>query len=194
MIDVIARIVEDACRKETNYFGYRIWTDHIVHVVNYAKLLAERSGADVEIVEIAALLHDYASIKDYSMYEDHHIHGAKEAESLLKTLGYPDDRIERVKECIMCHRGSVPLERLSVESRCVADADAMAHFAAIPSLYYLAFTAHKLGVEEANAWVSAKLERSWAKLSAEGKHIVKDRYEAYHTILAVPRNDDHPHV
>jgi uncharacterized protein len=186
MIDTISRIVEDACKKESNFFGYGIWKYHIVYVVGYAKMLAEKAGADVEIVEIAALLHDYAGIKDHALSGDHHIHGAKEAEALLKTLDYPGERIERVKECILCHRGSVPREKSSVEARCVADADAMAHFATLPSLYYLAFTAHGLGVDEANAWVSAKLERSWAKLSAEGKSIIKDRYEAYHTLLAIP--------
>ena len=48
------------------------------------KKLAEQFGADSKIVEIAALLHDYAGIKDHSLHKDHHIHGAIEAEKILK--------------------------------------------------------------------------------------------------------------
>jgi HD superfamily phosphodiesterase len=176
---VIADMVEDACKKETNHFGYGIWKYHIVNVVRFSKELAVRTGADIEVVEIAALLHDYASIKDFSKYEDHHIYGALEAETLLKTLGYPDDKIQHVKTCIYCHRGSVLIEKPTKESICVSDADAMSHFAAIPSLYYLAFTKYGMGVDEANAWLSAKLERSWQKLSPEAKDIVRDQYEAF---------------
>ena len=182
MIKTISNIVEDACRKDTNRFGYGIWEHHITYVVRYAKEMATQNGADVEIVEIAALLHDYASIKDYSMYEEHHIHGGREAESLLKKLGYPDEKIEQVKYCIYCHRGSVPVEKTTRESICVADADAMSHFAAIPSLYHLTYQRYGMDVEEANAWISAKLERSWNKLSPDGKTIVRDQYEAFKRI------------
>lgn len=182
MIKTITDIVEDACRKDTNHFGYGIWKHHITYVVRFAKQMAMQSGADVEIVEIAALLHDYASIKNYSMYEEHHYYGAEEAEMLLKKLGYPDEKIEQVKYCIYCHRGSVPGDKTTRESICVADADAMSHFAAIPSLYHLAYQRHSMEVDEANAWISAKLERSWNKLSPEGKVIVRDRYESFKRI------------
>lgn len=78
MIGEIERIVEDACKSDSNAFGYGIWSHHIVYVVKYAKQLAEKLSADSEIVEIAALLHDYAGIKDSTMAEEHHIHGASE--------------------------------------------------------------------------------------------------------------------
>jgi hypothetical protein len=55
----------------------------------------------------------------------------------------------------------------------------MSHFAAIPSLYYLAFNRHEMDVDAANSWLSAKLERSWQKLSPEGKDIVGDQYESF---------------
>jgi uncharacterized protein len=138
-----------------------------------------RTGADAEIVEIAALLHDYASIKDYSLYEDHHVHGAREAEALLRRLSYPEEKIDQVKYCIYCHRGSVLMDKATKEAICVSDADAMSHFAAIPSLYYLAFTKQGMDVDAANQWLAAKLERSWQKLSPAGKTIVKDQYEAF---------------
>src|SRR3989344_35189 len=117
MIKKIAETVEEACKKETNYFGYGIWTHHILHVVKYAKLLAKKIGADEEVVELAALLHDYASVKDYALYKDHHVNGARLAEEVLKKYKYP--KIEPVKECILTHRGSKPLQKLTKESRCL---------------------------------------------------------------------------
>lgn len=185
VIPIIAHIVEDACKKDTNYFGYGIWEHHIIHVVRFARELAAIASADQEIVEIAALLHDYAGIKDYSLAGEHHIHGAAEAETLLKRMGYPETGIRQVQECILCHRGSIPAEKTTIEAICVSDADAMAHFAAIPSLYYLAFQRHGMGVEEANGWIAGKLERSWNKLSPHGREMVREQYEAFEK-LTVP--------
>ena len=92
MKNKIEQIVEQACAANTNIFGYDIWTHHILQVVQNAKQLAARFGADPEIVELAALLHDYASIKDKALYEDHHIQGPIEAEKLLKRFGYPKEK------------------------------------------------------------------------------------------------------
>src|SRR5438105_5889675 len=102
----IRAIVEEACKRETNIFGYGIWTHHILYVIEYGKLLAEQLGANEEIVEIAALLHDYASIKDESLYRDHHLHSPLEAERILRKLCYPEEKIQAVKQCIAYHRAS----------------------------------------------------------------------------------------
>ena len=183
MIDNIAKLVEDTCRSENNYFGYGAWTHHIQHVVKYSKLMASKPNADKEIVEIAALLHDYASVKSFELYEEHHLHGAVLAEEILKGYDYPQDRIDQVKHCIISHRGSKNVERLSIEALCVADADSMAHFDSISSLFYLAFFSHKLDIDEANSWLNRKLERSWNKLSPEAREIIHDKYEASRLLL-----------
>lgn len=178
MIKEIEKIVESACKKETNFFGYSIWQFHILSVVKYAKKMANKISADEEMVEIAALLHDYAGIKDYKMYEDHHIHGAQLAEEILKKFNYPQNKIEKVKYCILSHRGSKVVQKLTKEALCVADADSMAHFDSVSSLLYLAFFSHKLDIVQANDWLAQKLERSWKKLSPQAKEIIRDKYEA----------------
>ena len=71
----IEKIVGEACRAETNVFGYGIWAHHILQVVKISKKLAKRFSADPEIVEFGALLHDYAGIKDHSLHKEHHIQG-----------------------------------------------------------------------------------------------------------------------
>ncbi|MFA6548252.1 MAG: HD domain-containing protein [Candidatus Magasanikbacteria bacterium] len=183
MIKKIAKMVELACKQKTNYFGYGAWTHHIVSVVKYAKLMAKKINADEEVVEIAALLHDYAGIKDYKLYEDHHLHGAELAERILKKFNYPQNKIEQVKHCILSHRGSKVTKKLTKEALCIADADSMAHFDSISSLFYLAFSSHKMNTDEANNWLVQKLERSWKKLSPQAKNIIKNKYKASKILL-----------
>ncbi|MEG0775344.1 HD domain-containing protein, partial [Clostridium sp.] len=183
LVQAISNIVEGASKKDTNVFGYEGWTYHVTAVVKYAKLLAERLGADREIVEIAALLHDYASVKDAAMYKEHHIHGAIEAEKILKGFNYPEDKISIIKDCIIQHRGSVVLEKTTKESVCIASADAMAHIDQVPSLLHLAYFTRKMEVTEGAIWVSEKIERSWNKLCPEAKEIIKHKYDSAKIIL-----------
>lgn len=85
--------------------------------------------------EIAAWLHDIASITDYNLYEDHYIHGAKIAEEILTSFNYTTSKIELVKLCILNHRGSVLNQNATKEEICVADADAISHYDTILSLF-----------------------------------------------------------
>ena len=183
MKDRIEQIVEQACAAVTNIFGYDIWTHHILPVIQNAKQLAPRFDADPEIVEFAALLHDYASIKDKALYADHHIHGPIEAEKLLKRFGYPKEKTEAVKDAIATHRASVTFEHRSAEGACLANADAMSHIEQVPSLLYLAYIHHSMGIDEGRLWVKAKLQRSWQKLREDVQDILRDTYEAALKVL-----------
>jgi len=184
LIREIETIVEKACAAETNIFGYGIWTHHITRVVENAKVLAPLFEADSEIVEIAALLHDYASVKDKSLYQEHHIHGPIEAEKILGCLGYSEEKTEAVKHAIAAHRASVRVERRTAEAECLANADAMTHIQNTPSLLYLSWVLHDMGIEEGTAWVLAKLERSWGKLKPEVQEMVAIDYAAARRILS----------
>ena len=117
-------------------------------MVQNAKQLAPRFNADLEIVELAALLHDYASIKDKALYADHHIHSPIEAEKLLKRFGYPEEKTEAVKDAIATHRASVITEHRNPEGACLANADAMSHIEQVPSLLYLTYIHHGMGIDE----------------------------------------------
>jgi uncharacterized protein len=183
IIAEIARIVQDACAQESNVFGYGIWTHHITGVVAHGKRLAEMWGADPELVEIAALLHDYASIVDAALYAEHHIHSAEEAGALLTRLGYPPGRIQIVQECIAAHRGSVPGERKHAEAECLASADAMTHIEQVPALLSFAYVQRGMAIDEGTAWVRAKLQRSWGKLHPGAQEMVKAQYQAALTTL-----------
>jgi uncharacterized protein len=99
-------------------FNYR-W-EHVVAVVPVALRLAEMTGADEDIVEAAAWLHDIA--KDKS--RNHPRAGAKYARNFLAKTDFPPEKIERVAQAIADHMGlwrENPL--LNLESQVLWDAD-----------------------------------------------------------------------
>lgn len=183
MIQKLYKLVEEQCKSKKNIYGYQAWKYHFVPTVKFSKILAKKLKADQEIVEIAALLHDYASVKSKGLYQNHHISGANEAKKILKKFNYPQEKIEKVKRCIYSHRASKQIQRRTIEEVCVANADAMAHFDNIPSLLYLAYVTHKMDIDSGKKWVLDKLERSWNKLIPEAKKIIQDKYEASKIIL-----------
>jgi uncharacterized protein len=183
IIEEISKIVEAACKSDSNIFGYGIWTHHILCVVKYAKQLAEQLNADSEIVEIAAFLHDYAGIKDRSLIAEHHIYGAAEAEIILRGFSYPEDKISLVKDCILSHRGSIKAERLTPEAECIASADAMAHVFQVSSLLHLAYVKHGMSIEEGRVWVLKKIERSMDKLKPEVREMMQEHYSKVKDVL-----------
>lgn len=182
IINYLEKEIKLRCESENNFFGEGIFY-HIKAVVENAAYLADKYGADKEIAVIAAWLHDIASITDYSLYEEHHIHGAEMAEEILNGFDYDKDKIQLVKKCILNHRGSKPAEKQSAEEVCIADADAISHFDSVPSLFYLAYVKRGLGIREGIDFVKNKLERSYKKLSHSGKEIFAEKYKAAMSII-----------
>lgn len=182
ILENLQKEIYDRCQKETNQFGMGCYY-HIAAVVKNAGILADKYGADKEVVMIAAWLHDIASITDYSLYELHHVHGAEMAYDILKEYGYDNTKIHLVQECIRNHRGSVNSEKNSLEELCVADADAISHFDSVPSLLYLAYVQKGMGIEEGKEFVKDKLARSFEKLSVESKKHYQNKFEKVMEVL-----------
>ena len=147
---------------------------------NYAVQLAKDKGVDVEVVEIAALLHDIGSI----IYgrEEHHITGAKIAEEKLKELNYPGEKIEVVKKCILNHRGSINNSRESVEEQIITEADALSTFDSIEGKFRAAYS-EGLNQKQTRKSVRQKFINKWNQLSSEGKELIKPKYEAAMLLL-----------
>lgn len=183
MIENIKKDIKRRCESSNNFFGVGIY-QHIESVANNAVELAGLYQADIEVCEIAGWLHDIASITDYGLYENHHIHGANMAEEILKSYNYPTDKIELVKLCILNHRGSVIKEKTTKEEICVADADAISHYDTLPSLFYLAFVQKKLNIDDGMKFVKNKLERSYNKMSPKSKKYYKVKKDLIQSILS----------
>jgi len=174
MIEEIQEEIRYRCGLASNFFGMGCY-DHIESVAHHALDLAKHYGADQEICLLGAWLHDVASITDYDLYRDHHIHGMAIAEDLLSKYDYPKDRLDRVKACIYNHRGSVASQPMSLEEKCVADADAISHFDNLPSLFHLAYVQRGLSLEEGQAFVRAKLDRSFKKMSPSSQAFYRQK-------------------
>ena len=187
IVSHVTTLVEKASKEPSNVYGDSIWTHHIVTVVDFACELAERLGADVEVVHLAALLHDYAGISNEEWIADHHTKGAELAGQILRDLGYPSEKIEAVQHCIISHRASQNIPRQTLEAEIVASADALAHFANIPSLLHMVYTKKGMSVDTGAEWVLNKLARSWKKLMPEAQTLIEGRYKAIKLTLSHDR-------
>lgn len=177
IIQALKSEMKKRCESPNNFFGEGIYY-HIEAVVKNSVFLAETYGGDIEIVTIAAWLHDIASIIDYKYYEEHHIYGAQMAGEILADFHYPAERTELVKQCIKNHRGSVISERHTVEEVCVADGDAISHFDSIPSLFYLAYVKRGYTIQEGISFVADKCKRSYQKLSEESRKLYGEKFDS----------------
>ena len=102
-------------------FNYR-W-EHVQAVVKLAVRLARLTGADKDVVEAAAWLHDVAKEKGAKHPEE----GAKVARKLLPKTDFPAEKIEAVAQAVTQHMGlwrEQPLTNL--EAMVLWDADKLA--------------------------------------------------------------------
>lgn len=183
--ELIKKELLEITSKSTDKDGYDFFEDHIKYVVNNALYLAKKYKADYEIVELSALLHDISMPANVGPRDKHHIYSAKMAEELLVKYNYPQDKIEKVKQCILKHRGNKNLPRNTIEEKIVADADVISHFDSLPSLFSHAFKELDLDLHEGTKYVKNKLERDYNKLSPKTKALMNDRYNNIIEVLFI---------
>jgi len=187
----VRKIVKDASYSENNSFGDTVWVYHILPVVKHSLMLGEMKNADLEVLELAALFHDYACLVDAELYKEHHIHSGDLAQKILQKYDFPQGKIDAIKACIYGHRGSVQEKRETIEAQILASADAMSHISELADLFYLAFNVHRYKTLEGCKWLKGKFNRSWNKVMPEGKEIIQEDYELAMKILdrAINRNN-----
>jgi uncharacterized protein len=184
MIEIIEKVrgfVLDKCEqhKKNPQFGhYDYWNDHIKRVVYHAISLAKQYGADEEVVELGALLHDISMPSEYGDRSEHHKLSAKMAEKLLTELNFPTDKTALVIKCVFNHSGRNAHLRDSVEEICVSDADALAHFDRIPSLFSLAYAINGMSLDEGREYVKKRLQGDFNGLSERTRLKYQEKYEA----------------
>lgn len=129
-----ATLREAARRYQTEepVFNYR-W-EHVQAVVTLALKLADLTGADKEVVEAAAWLHDIRKDKK----DNHPIAGAAFARRFLPKTDFPAEKIERVAQAIEDHMGlwrETPLDNL--ESQVLWDADKLAKIGLTAAFHWM---------------------------------------------------------
>ncbi len=181
-MDIVAQVKDHVLTINQTYKTnssdhYDFWEQHISFVVKEALYLAEKYGADPEIVELGAMLHDIALMANCGSRKDHHINGQFIAEQLLSEMNYPNDKAEKVLGCILHHRSSTYAE--NIEELCVSDADIMAHYDNIPMCFNAAFKANIISIKALKQYFSHDYE----ELSDNSKILFKQRYETIMDVL-----------
>jgi uncharacterized protein len=181
IVEKIREFVEEEFNKDTSKYGREPYDFHFVPMVSRAKMLAEKNNVEVELIEIAAWLHDIGSI--IHGREDHHITGSEIAEIKLKELNYPGEKIGLIKKCILNHRGSRNDLRETIEEQIIAEADAMSNFENVPGIFKAAFVYENKTQGEAKESVLKKLENKWNQISEEHRELIRDKFDAVIVLL-----------
>ncbi len=150
-------------------FNYR-W-EHVQAVVRLALRLAALTGADREIVEAAAWLHDVAKLDSKNHGQD----GAVAARQILRQTDFPPAKIEAVADTIIKHVGlfvDEPVEPL--EAAVVWDADKLSKLGATAVLHFIGY---KLMVGEGTTvqWLEELPDVSWMERTARSFHTAPAR-------------------
>lgn len=167
-------------------FNHR-W-EHVQSVVNMALRLGRQTGADLEILEAAAWLHDVCKGEPA-----HGAAGAREARKLLAQTDFPPEKIEAVADAIGRHVGlyrpvdSPPLEPL--EAAVLWDADkltklgvqALAYNLSMSYLRGLTLDQRRRNMLE---FTHAVLNRTVASMNTlPGRSLAEARYQAMLAVL-----------
>jgi putative nucleotidyltransferase with HDIG domain len=151
---------------------------HILEVVAYAHQLAAKTGADEEIVTIAAYFHDIS--RATMGPQEHNVKSAEMARQWLSQHGYSEERTERVAAAIVAHmRPTVGQEResLPVESRILYDADKISRAQGFGLIGALVHLGQKTSWEELGY---AQL----AKAIQRGRYVAEKTYRSLYTDAA----------
>jgi len=126
--------------------------DHVLRVWRLASGIAREEGADLEIVQAAALLHDIGRAEELRSGVCHARYSAEKAREILRA--HPAERVEAVAQAIAQHRFRGADGPSTLEARVLYDADKLDAIGAI-------------GVARAYAIAGVQNQRLWASVSPE---------------------------
>jgi putative nucleotidyltransferase with HDIG domain len=149
------------------------WQIHVKTVIAEAKRMTDKYGGNLEVIWLAAILHDIGQFEDLDTHEEI---SARKAEEMLKEKGFSQDVIDKVSQTILTHRVN-KYKPETPEQKILATADAMSHFKA-PHYIWLS-RASKKSLEELFTKLDKKMERDFMEkifFDAE-RESVKKEYE-----------------
>jgi uncharacterized protein len=147
--------------------------DHVERVYHLAEMIGRAEAADLEILRVAALLHDVeGSTPGKKERVNHHEQSADFAAKVLRREGWPAERIASVQHCIRAHRyrnqGEAPA---SLEAKCLFDADKLDVLGAIGVARTIAYA-----VQAGTPFYAQPSQQ----FMATGKEIPGELHSAYH--------------
>ena len=151
--------------------------DHAERVLFWCERLGEALGADLEVLRLAALLHDVAV--PTAGRERHFEEGARMAEELLSELGLPREKVEAVASAIRAHSTFGGPEPETLEEKVLFDADRLDFIGAIGIARAIArgllSGAYSGDVSELPALLRSTLEKGRKFYTEEGEKAAEER-------------------
>ncbi len=131
MSERLREVEKEARRLMEGLPGSHDWS-HVERVRKLAILIGKAEGADLEVLEAAALLHDIGRKYEYADPNVNHADKSAElAKSILERAGFPQDKIDHVLKCIRGHRFRRKCELETVEEKIMYDADKLDSIGAV---------------------------------------------------------------
>ncbi len=96
--------------------------EHVQLVREYAVELVKIENADIEVCEMAALLHDIGKCK---RRKNHHITGRNLADKFLESMDIPEEKKKLILKCILKHRSRFSSEDNEIEVKVIQSADCL---------------------------------------------------------------------
>lgn len=119
VFNLMLQIVSKHMRHESS--GHDV--QHVLRVSEMCKRLGGEEGADMDVLIASALLHDIAISEELESGVDHAEEGALRAESILRSVGFPEDKLREVIYAIRAHRYGAGISPESLEAKILQDAD-----------------------------------------------------------------------
>lgn len=120
-------------------YPFRSRFEHTMRVYRWAIKLQSKLGGDLDIIVLAALLHDIG----WDEVRPHGEVGAEIAVDYLDSLGVDPEKIAKIGEIIMMHSDKDTEAELSLECRIVMDADLLDEVGAVGILWDAMATAQE---------------------------------------------------
>lgn len=120
-------------------YPFRSRFEHTMRVYRWAIKLQSKLGGDLDIIVLAALLHDIG----WDEVRPHGEVGAEIAVDYLDSLGVDPEKIAKIGEIIMMHSDKDTEAELSLECRIVMDADLLDEVGAVGILWNAMATAQE---------------------------------------------------
>ena len=120
-------------------YPFRSRFEHTMRVYRWAIKLQSKLGGDLDIIVLAALLHDIG----WDEVRPHGEVGAEIAVDYLDSLGVDPEKIAKIGEIIMMHSDKDTEAELSLECRIVLDADLLDEVGAVGILWDAMATAQE---------------------------------------------------
>ena len=154
--------------------GHDWW--HIYRVLQLAKNIGEKEGADMFVVELAALLHDIA---DFKFHGGDTTAGPRVAGEWLQTLNVDEEVINHVKDIILnlSYKGAKVENKIKTkEGFVVQDADRLDAIGAMGIARTFAYGGHK-GYSMHDPNIKVKIHESFEEYKNHKGTIINHFYE-----------------